>query len=486
MNFDRAYQYLVDLGPKWDKNMDRVLEFKKKLGNPDKDMKIIQVVGTAGKGSTSVYLANLLQSQGYRVGLFISPHLQTILERIQVNGRLISRKEFVKYVKNIEEYVEFEKVKSQKSKVKGHNGDMIPSYFECLVMMALLYFGDKQVDYAVMETGLGGSWDAVSSVRAKYYVFTPIGLDHRHVLGKNIIEIARDKVGAIKRGSVVVTNNRGNALEVIKSKVKNQKSELVIVGQDNFEIRNVQLGIWNEKNEPQKIQRGRKDHKEIILPRFQEKNIELALETLDVVLKGRVDWWKVGKVIGKSFNPGRFELIQGKPVVILDGAHNPMKMRGLVNSLKDRFPGKKFVFVVGFKEKKDVGGMGRYILPVAEEIWVTEGSGDTKFQEIKNVKDKLEIRSAIQPEAEKQGGVNNEKLGIKARNSKPRNGNSKSTVKICMDKKKNVKKLVEKLIGLKKYSDSIIVVTGSLYLLGEVREIWYRREEVEKKRKLRW
>lgn len=475
MNFKQAEKFIVDLGFKFDgaNNKKRVKYFLRSVGNPGKKLKVIQVVGTAGKGSVCAFLSSVLQSLDFKVGLFTSPHLQTILERIQVNSKLISKTSFARLANDFQYKLKMRKISEK----------LYPSFFEFLTVMALRYFEEQKVDFAVMETGLGGSYDSVTlSCDPKYFIYTPIGLDHTIILGKTISKIARDKVGAIKKNSVVVTNNTEKALRIIQKKCFETRSELIKIERG----RNIL---------PQRTQRNRKEHEALcyddgclriesielgLKGEYQVYNAELALRMIVVLnprLKPRVDGRMPGiedemrRGLENAFIPGRFELVSKNPTIILDGAHAPMKMKSFVQSLVKYYASfqtnherqrtqtcqhaGRFVFVVGFKAKKNAIGMLKYIIPHAKEIYIVGIKNEhVKWQD----PDKIKIRL--------DSYLKKQKIKLRIR-----------TFSSGLD-------IVKKIRKMKKYKKEKIVVTGSLYLVGEVRELFCSREEIEKKRRV--
>ena len=201
-----------------DKGLDRVRHLLKLLGNPQEKIKIIHIAGTSGKGSTAYILSNLIRSQNFKVGLTVSPHLLDIRERIQINNTLIDKKIFTKNLNDIAE-----KVKEIDTKKYGQL-----TYFELLTVLAFYTFYKEEVDYAVVETGLGGLLDATNVVTSenKICVITKIGFDHTHILGKRLTDIALQKAGIIqKNNTVVVTWQRKEIEQLFKNVSENKNAQ---------------------------------------------------------------------------------------------------------------------------------------------------------------------------------------------------------------------------------------------------------------------
>lgn len=292
------------------------------MGNPERDLKIIHVAGTNGKGSTCAYISGILQQNGYKTGLFTSPHLVDIRERIQINGEKISSREFE------EAYEYVERVRSTEL-----------AYFDYLLGIAMYYFKKAEVDYVVMETGLGGRLDATNAVEFPLIsVITTISLEHTAILGDTIEKIAGEKAGIIKKGIPVVCSGIvGDALKVIKEKADREGSDCYVVDNNTFELIQNTYGyidflIHNEyyKNDCFRLSTN---------ALYQMENASLAL-TVCAVLSDRyglvLDMDSVREAVKLTKWAGRMELVADG--LYVDGAHNPQGIRSFtesVNSLYD-------------------------------------------------------------------------------------------------------------------------------------------------------
>jgi len=337
------------------------------LDNPQNKYKVIHLAGTSGKGSTASYLSNLLKNHGFKVGLTVSPHIFDIKERIQINNKNISQKEFVFLLNKIIGAIE-------KTKESGFGN---PTYFEIIVAMFYFAFYHYKVDYAVIETGMGGLMDGTNVVDSenKMAVITRLGLDHTKILGKNISQIAYQKAGIIqKKNSVVSLWQNGKARLVLDKRAKDKETKVLYV-KDGVNYKNVHLQkealIYNYS------------FQDLILKKllintialYQVENSALALSVLKVI-SGRNNFNIDKKIVKKTLRnfrfPGRMEVLKIKnSTVIVDGAHNPQKMSALIKSLKFSFPKQKFVFIVAFKQKKEAKRMLEKIIPMASEIILT-------------------------------------------------------------------------------------------------------------------
>jgi dihydrofolate synthase/folylpolyglutamate synthase len=269
-----------------DFGLEGVKKFLSIIGNPEKRLKIIHVAGTNGKGSVCAMISSVLDEAGFKVGMFTSPHLIKVNERIRINDELISDENF----KRIADFIyETEK-----------KNNVSLTFFETLTVMAFIYFNEKKVDYAVMETGMGGRLDATNVSKPIISVITNIGLEHKDVLGNTIKEIANEKAGIIKPNTTVVTSTKGKALSVIENIAEKHNSKLVVAKK----LSNIELRLKGE---------------------YQKENASTAFAVLkelglneDIILKG----------LKKAYWPGRFEFMDGN--ILLDCAHNPDGMKALV------------------------------------------------------------------------------------------------------------------------------------------------------------
>lgn len=389
---------------------DRAAHLLSLLGNPQNKLKVIHVAGTSGKGSTVFYISQLLASHGFNVSLTVSPHLIDIRERCQINNRLISKTEFTQTIKQIAPKV----VKMERSRY-GKS-----SYFDVMVALFFQFSLNNHVDYAVVETGLGGLYDSTNTVMRgdKTCVITRIGLDHTEILGKTLEKIAGQKAGIVQKNNTLITFRQPRSVRsAFEKRVREQRGKLIYVkdGLGEFRLGSPAL--------------------------YQIENCSLALATLYHLGKRdrfKIDKNKIRQTLLKSHFPGRMDVFvrRGK-TVIADGAHNQQKMASFMESLK-QVTTSKMPFLVAFKEGKNYQAMLEEIIPVASRIYVTnfvtEGTD----------------------------------LAIKSENGK--------TVVDYLKKKKffktkftaDNKKAVEQLL---KQKSKYAVVTGSLYLLSAIYSI---------------
>ena len=351
--------------------LDRIKLLLNILGNPEKGKRVIHVAGTKGKGSTCVFISRLLSYHGYKVGLFLSPHLQCFRERISINGNFISAKEFGRYIWEIKNIYE----KEDKFKEIGE-----PTLFELLTAISLHYFHKNNVDFVVLETGLGGRLDATNVVANPLTsVITPIGLDHMDILGDTIEKISFEKAGIIKRRRpVILSEQEERALKVIIDKGRECNSKIYMAGRD-FSTRIIKMDrggtIFTYKSNKNFFE----NLKIKLLGEYQVMNSSLAIKTLEVLEDlGLIEIKesKIRKALEDAFIPGRGEIInEGGRVYILDGAHNEISMREVRKFLQQYFSCGKINLIFGILKDKNIERVLEMIVPCAEKVIFTAPSG---------------------------------------------------------------------------------------------------------------
>lgn len=331
--YHKAIDYLESLPQFFGKvkdpsiNMQRVRYFLDLLGKPDKNMNVIHVTGTAGKGSVARIVHDSIVNSGKKSGLFTSPYSTCQIEEIQVDDLYIDPIRFSSIVESIKEHIE--------KMVLSEFGS--PSIFEVIFAIALIYFKEEKVDWVVLEVGLGGKFDATNIFpTSKISVITNIGLDHTDILGKTIEDIAKDKAGIIKKDSVFFTTETNPVLQkYFQSVCEGVGAVCNILRIDGLN--------------------------------FEERNRLLAWRIVEYIQVDRISF---EKAISNFHLPGRFEVIQSNQTVILDGAHNSIKMESVVHKLKE-FSNKKISLVIAIADGKDVEGILRHILPKVKKVYGT-------------------------------------------------------------------------------------------------------------------
>ncbi|MGQ0792975.1 MAG: bifunctional folylpolyglutamate synthase/dihydrofolate synthase [Deltaproteobacteria bacterium] len=408
-----AICYLNSLGRfKVKPGLERVSAVLKSLGNPHNQIPCLIIGGTNGKGSTAAAIASGLEAAGFAVGLYTSPHLVQITERVKVNSAQIAPAELSALVLRIRDAAEA--------------AGVAPSYFEVLTAAAFLYFAERGVDFSVLEVGMGGLWDATNVASPLVSVITNVSRDHTEFLGESAVEIAAEKAGIIKPGTPAVTAATGDALGVIRAKARDVQSPLRVMGADfraegmgadNFRYRGE---IWNLENASFSLAGA-----------HQIENASLAIAALET-LKSRygiaVSERDLRAGLSRTRWAGRMEILRSEPPLVLDGAHNEAGAAALRKSLELMYPNARFTFLIAMLSDKRHEEYLMEISPIAEEIIITEAPSE---------------RSA-----------DGEWLAAVAR-------------RICRNTRviKNWREAVKYVIGGK----SPVCVSGSLYLIGAVK-----------------
>ena len=353
MNYDEAMQYIHAVQWAGHKpGLSRTRTLLAALGDPHRQLKFIHVAGTNGKGSTAAMLAACLQAAGYRVGLYTSPFINRFNERIQVDGEQIPDRALVQLV---------EQVKPAADAMAD-----VPTEFEIITALGMLWFAQQRCDIVVLEVGLGGTLDSTNVIDPpECAVITALGMDHVRELGPTLAEIASAKAGIIKPGSPVVSyGGAPEADAVIARAAERQNAPLTVVDFAKLNVRGGDLDGVNFDFD------GLENIRLPLIGSYQPKNAAVAITALRVL---RQRGWNIPEsAIRQGLEqvswPGRFELLRHSPAFLLDGSHNAHGMRATVQSLRDRFPGQKFVFLLSIMADKDVDEMLELLLPLAKQF----------------------------------------------------------------------------------------------------------------------
>ncbi|MGB3241818.1 MAG: folylpolyglutamate synthase/dihydrofolate synthase family protein [Candidatus Omnitrophota bacterium] len=410
-----------------DFDLGKLKTLLEKMGGPHCAYRSVHVAGTKGKGSVCVFVSSVLKAAGYRVGLFTSPHLVTVRERIAIDNEIISREDFTDVVNRLRKYL-------------GPRDASEFTYFEVLTLAAILYFNLRKVDYAVFETGMGGRLDATNIIDAEVCGISPISYDHTHVLGDSIEKIAREKAGIIKKRShCVISPQRDTALNVIKKKCREEEASLTLVGED-ITCRNIRLGKTGSRFDVRGKKGNYKDCRINMPGHFQPDNCAAAIGICEELFAGSesVEEAAVKKGIENAFLPGRLEILSQKPLMVIDGAQNEESALRLKISVEKIFKYGKLILVLGISKDKDIKGVCRQLAPLADEIVITKAV-------VERAADPLVVRGYIK--------------GTPAR----------------------VTYSVKEALGAalaKAGKNDMILVTGSFYVVGEVRKLIYNGSRV--------
>lgn len=347
-------------------SLDRIADFVDLLGQPQRNYDIVQLTGTNGKTSTARMIETLLRALGLRTGRFTSPHLETMRERIVVDGEPLSEDAFVTAFNDVAAYTHL---------VDAQNEHPL-SFFETVVGMAYAAFSDAPVDVAVIEVGMGGRWDATNVADARVAVLTPIAVDHAQYLGSTVEAIAREKVGIIKHNAIVVSAPQTQTvLDIMVERVNEVGATLMLAGRD----------FWLESRVPAvggqqvSLHGLRALYEDVFLPLYgahQAENAVLALAAVEALIGGEEPL--AADVVQQAFeeatSPGRLEVIRRSPTIVLDAAHNPHGAQALVDALEDSFTFSPLIGVVGVMGDKDYEEMLSILEPRLAHIVCTQNS----------------------------------------------------------------------------------------------------------------
>lgn len=426
---DNISAYLYSLRGRGAKlGLERVQRLAEALGSPQKEFKSVVVGGTSGKGSTAAMLSSILKQAGFRVGTFTSPHLSSLTERIAVNGEAIGEKK-------LEEIIG--KIKAAIEKMEGEH----PTFFEVITAAAFCYFREKKVDFAVLEVGLGGRLDATNITAPVVSVITNVSLEHTRVLGDTIEKIAKEKAGIIQSNGILVTAAEGTALEVFENTCKERGSAIIRVGKD-ISFKGLESGIKGQRctiTIPEKSY-------EVSMPllgRHQLLNAACALGALYALERQgtAIPENAVKEGLSKVVWPGRMEIVQEKPLVVLDCAKDAEAMKSIRETISG-IKHQKLIVVLSISSDKDIKSMVDEIVPASDVVVIAEH----------RVMERAADAAVIENEVKKHS---KEHLIIK-----------------------DVKAAAKKALSLADEND-MVLITGSLFTVAEARELWHK----EKKKK---
>ena len=396
------------------------------LGNPQNSFKSIHVAGTNGKGSTSAMIASILLAAGYHVGLYTSPHLERFTERIVVDGEEISEEDIVRLTKLIRPLVD----SLDKEPERVH-----PLFFDIVTAMAFKHFEEKHVDFAVLEVGMGGRLDATNIVQPLVSVITNISLEHTQVLGDTILKIAFEKAGIIKPNSILVTATQNDSVYTLfKETCIRLNTEIHRVGGDiTFKKLSSNLRSQNFIVDSLKGSYALSTH---LLGGYQLYNAATSVGAVEALSRYNIDVSEsaISKGLGEVKWPGRLEVMQERPLVVLDSAKDAEAMRALAEAVQE-LPHDKLVTVISISSDKNIQEMIRNLAPVVDFFVVTSHS----------VMNRAAQRDRIGEEIRKIG----------------KRWESVKSVGDAMDRALS-------MVGVK----DMVLVTGSVFAVGEARRRW--------------
>jgi len=427
MNYEEALNYINDKNKYGSRlRLDSIRRLLELLGNPHKGLKYIHIAGTNGKGSTASYIATMLEEAGYKVGLFTSPYLEKFNERISINGIDIPDDKVAEITEKIKDSIQ----------IMLKEGCDHPTTFEIVTALGFVYFKEENVDYVVLEVGLGGRLDSTNIIDESILsIITTIDYDHMDVLGDTLGKIAYEKAGIIKeKGLVLSYPQQKEAIEVIEKVCKERKAQLIVCPMENVSIVKLtdQGSVFNFKFK-NTVYKGVEIS---LLGEHQVYNAALALTAMLLLReKELVDITdeEIRWGLKKTKWRGRLEVLNRNPLFVIDGAHNIQGVKTLAENLK-RFQYDRLILGIGILKDKEVEQMVKIIAPLADEIVITEA----------NIYRKMEAE-----ELEKVINKYNDNTYIE----------------------RDIKKAIDRAYELAK-EDDLILFAGSLYLIGDVRKIY--------------
>lgn len=437
MTYDEALAYLTSLlsvdrtpqAPATVVKLKRVEELLGRVGNPHRGVPSVLVAGTKGKGSTAAMLASIMERSGLKVGLYTKPHLVEYRERIRINGTLISPPALVGVVEQLQPHIDA---------MAGHSAGL-PTYFDVAVAMAFQYFAAQRVDLAVMEVGLGGRLDATNIADPLVSVITPISYDHMEVLGTTLDAIAREKAGIVRRqGTVVSAPQLPEPLAAIIDVCAREKAHLWLVNERmrwtivESTLHGQTITLAGPHTDYGQVALPLLGHHQVInaatavaaAEALRDRGIPFVREAVRTGLEG-VQW------------PARIEVLQDRPLVVLDVAHNPASIGALRQVLEEQFHGRRIILVFGMIATHDYRASTSLIAPLADVAIVTSPH---HLRPLPASVLAEEVRRYV------------------------------ARVEVLEDRFA----AVERALALAK-PDDVVVVTGSFFLVGEIRDALQRK-----------
>jgi dihydrofolate synthase/folylpolyglutamate synthase len=344
-------------------SLRHVEELLNRMGDPQLAARTIHIAGTKGKGSVAAMIAQVLSDSGYKTGLYTSPHLHTLRERISVDGSLISEAEFAAAMAEVKPSIESMKQDTTFRQL---------TYFEALTALTFAYFKKKRVDFQVLEVGLGGRLDATNVTKPVVCIITSISLDHTQILGDSLEEIAREKAGIIKPGCwVVLSPQPEEAASVITVICREKEAKVVQIGKDvtwhkiggDFHHQSLEID-------------GRTGKYQVSIPLlgdYQLENAAAAVAALEILGYAGfvISTADITQGLARVKWPGRFQILQQHPTVLVDGAHNVASMKVLVSNIKSYFSYKRIFLVFGTSCDKDIAGIINELVALSPQVIIT-------------------------------------------------------------------------------------------------------------------
>jgi len=458
LTYEEALSFIHDLNRFGTKlGLQNITNLLNILGNPHRDLRIIHVAGTNGKGSTCAMIDSILRAAGYKVGLYTSPYLEVFNERIRVNGENIPDEDIARLTQKIQEAMAVMKEKGMGS----------PTEFEVVTALGLLYFKEQAVDFLVFEVGLGGRLDATNVVTPLVSVITPISFDHQQYLGNTLTDIAREKCGIIKPGIPVVSGPQdAEAMRVIEETCKKLNCPLIkVVDIKDFNADNNLLShrLIESSVEGQKFDIMTKNHlyRELsieLLGYHQLENATTAVGAIEALsFSGiHIDTEAIYAGLKQARWPGRLEILGRKPLVLIDGAHNIAGINSLKQALNCYFKNMNKIMVLGILKDKDAREMLKEITTSADVIITTAPDNPRAYtgQELAQMIGQIYNKAIDSEEDVKSIRIDSKTVPIYT--------------------KEKIVDAVELALQLASPED-LVLFAGSLYMIGEARTVLRRK-----------
>lgn len=374
---NEVYASIMERNPEHDidPTLDRVRQVCDLLGDPQRAYRVVHITGTNGKSSTSRMVERLVREHGLRTGRFTSPHLSSVTERIAIDGEPISDGRFVEVWKDVAPYVHMVDVESQAA------GGPRLSFFEVLTVMAYAAFADAPVDVAIIEVGLGGTWDSTNVADGDVSIVTPISLDHERYLGYELTEIADNKAGIIKDGAVAVLAQQEEDAEGVLLAVAARRGARVLREGIDLAVAHRHVAVGGQLID---LQTPAGLYTEIFLPMHgahQAQNALLALAATEALISGgaALPAGIVEAAFGDMDAPGRLEVVRSSPTILVDAAHNPAGAAALVAAVDEVFDFSRLIGVVGIFMDKEAEQFLEALEPILAEIVITRSASNRSY-----------------------------------------------------------------------------------------------------------
>lgn len=424
MDYNETTSYLFSKHAKGMKlGLDNIQSFLDGINHPEQGFPSIHIAGTNGKGSTAAILESILREAGYKTGLYTSPHLMDMRERIQISGQWIPPEKVIHYIQYFKPDIEATNL----------------SFFEILTAMSFLYFLENKTDIAILETGLGGRLDATNVVLPLFSMITKIGLDHTRILGKTLKSITYEKGSIFKFNIPCLIGVNSNKVKTYFQELARERTPLIYC-QKQVHIYNTRLtdqGSWFDAEAEYFSYQNLYLR---LLGHHQVQNCQLVLLAVNELMKRgwMISERSVREGLKKVQWPTRLELLSEQPKLLLDSAHNPLGIKSLVKALKTLFDYDRLIFLFGVLQDKDYRKMIEHIIPLAQELILTKPQSDR----------------ALDPE-------NLYGLSI----------GRKKSVQVIPD----ISQAWETAVNLAGKND-LVCGTGSMFLTGELLRLWKRKK----------